>query len=486
LCPQISEIEGNSGDPIWPEGGSGGWVDPAYDAAGNMTEGPKPGYEASADKRQFYVWDAWNRLVEVWEDTNGDGDKDAQGTDTQVLTCRYDGLGRRIQKIVEGTPDVTYDYYYNESWQVLEVRKDADTDPYEQYVWDIRYIDAPVLRDRDTSSPPNGAIDETLYYCNDANMNVTALVNTSGTVVERYVYDPYGKVTFYNGSWTKTQLGQETPGTLSAYSNDILYCGYRFDPETGLCHVRRRYYHPTLGRWASRDIIESLGRRSDYEYGAASPAVHVDPWGLSSVPVGGSAVGVPLGVGAAAAQIAARIDALIDAGLYSEALFEAHRLADLCWVVTQDPAVGAAMYKELERIINDHYRMSRDRAGGQTNRPPGTGGADRYPPHKPPPRLPKEPAPGLPKPDPKMPPGPDPGPVVRGQEPPIPPPSAPDSPNFLVKILAFIASWFSGCKCEKPRDAQDTSEPAQQQPPPPTQQPGIGPPGSPPPGAPRR
>jgi hypothetical protein len=37
------------------------------------------------------------------------------------------------------------------------------------------------------------------------------------------------------------------------YDNEILYCGYRFDPETGLYHVRARYYQPTLGRWISRD-----------------------------------------------------------------------------------------------------------------------------------------------------------------------------------------------------------------------------------------
>ena len=44
------------------------------------------------------------------------------------------------------SPDVAYDYYYSESWQVLEVRKDADTDPYEQFAWHAYYIDAPIVR----------------------------------------------------------------------------------------------------------------------------------------------------------------------------------------------------------------------------------------------------------------------------------------------------------------------------------------------------
>jgi hypothetical protein len=35
------------------------------------------------------------------------------------------------------------------------------------------------------------------------NMNVTALVDTGGDAVERYVYGPYGKVTILNGAWSE-------------------------------------------------------------------------------------------------------------------------------------------------------------------------------------------------------------------------------------------------------------------------------------------
>lgn len=49
---------------------------------------------------------------------------------------------------------------------------------------------------------------ETLYYTNDANpngtrtgMNVTALVDAVGDVVERTMYDPYGKVTVLDAGW---------------------------------------------------------------------------------------------------------------------------------------------------------------------------------------------------------------------------------------------------------------------------------------------
>ena len=109
-------------------------------------------------------------------------------------TGRTHPFGRRIAKTVEGTPDVTTDTYYNTAWQVLEVHEGGDADhPLKQFVWDLRYVDSLVVRFRDAGT--DGTIDDTLYYTTDANMNVTALVATDGTVVERTMYDPYGQVT---------------------------------------------------------------------------------------------------------------------------------------------------------------------------------------------------------------------------------------------------------------------------------------------------
>ncbi len=57
-------------------------------------------------------------------------------------------------------------------------------------------MDTPVLRWRDLDGDGDfDGSDETLYYTTDANHNVTALVDDSGTVIERYVYDAYGEVT---------------------------------------------------------------------------------------------------------------------------------------------------------------------------------------------------------------------------------------------------------------------------------------------------
>ena len=246
------------------------WVDPAYDAAGNMTSGPKPGAESESGGTELeFTYDAWNRLVKV---------EDAGGT---VAEYRHDGLHRRIAKLIPGSDWDRTDYYYSIAWQVLEERFDDGISTQNkdnpvtvvkaQYVWDLRYIDAPVLRWRDNDANPD--LEETLYYTNDANMNVTALVDTSGTIQERYVYDSYGEVTCLDANWSNGQ-------SASRKNNEVLYCGYRRDPETGLYHVRYRPYHSTLGQWLSRDPNGYRDGNGLYEYVSSMPVIGMDPFGL--------------------------------------------------------------------------------------------------------------------------------------------------------------------------------------------------------------
>ena len=82
-------------------------------------------------------------------------------------------------------------------------------------------------------------------------------------------YDPYGRVTIRNLMWTAI------PWEWSC-QNEILFCGYRYDPETGLYNVRHRVYHPTLGRWVQRDPAGYVDGPSMYQYGISDPAGYVD------------------------------------------------------------------------------------------------------------------------------------------------------------------------------------------------------------------
>ncbi len=252
------------------------WADPVHDRNGNMTTIPKPA--ALADGLTA-TYDAWNRLVEV---------KDGA---TVIARYEYDGLNRRIKSHIDsGAPsntsgiDTYVHYYHNSAWQILETRQ-SDTpsaqpealQPKHQYVWSRRYIDAPVLRDENTSA--NGLCDDQrLYYLNDANFNVTALLNTSGDAVERYVYSPYGVATIYDATWTNTR-------SESSYANVTLYTGRELDPETGLYYYRNRYYSAEPGRFVSGDPIGYEGGEfSLYPYLRGRPLVWIDPLGLIAVP----------------------------------------------------------------------------------------------------------------------------------------------------------------------------------------------------------
>jgi len=130
--------------------------------------------------------------------------------------------------------------------------------------------------DWDTGDDP----DEHLYYCQDANFNTTALLERSdGSVVERYTYDPYGKVTIHNGDWSSTVTWGNSK------KNEVLYCGYRYDHEGRLYHVRHRSYHPTLGRFLQRDPIGYADGMSLCAYCNANPSKGPDPLGLWGWPL---------------------------------------------------------------------------------------------------------------------------------------------------------------------------------------------------------
>jgi RHS repeat-associated protein len=115
--------------------------------------------------------------------------------------------------------------------------------PTYQYVWSRRYIDAPVLRDKNTDA--DGLCDdERIYYLGDANFNVTTLVNTGGDAIERYVYTPYGVLTVYDATWANIR-------STSSYANAYTYTGRQLDAETGLYYYRARIYAPQLGRFVT-------------------------------------------------------------------------------------------------------------------------------------------------------------------------------------------------------------------------------------------
>ncbi len=66
----------------------------------------------------------------------------------------------------------------------------------------------------------------------------------------------------------------------SAGANEIIFCGYRYDPEAELYYVRNRSCNAALGRWLQRDPIGYQGGVSLYEYVKSMVERNADPSGL--------------------------------------------------------------------------------------------------------------------------------------------------------------------------------------------------------------
>jgi len=219
-----------------------------------MTTVPKP-----ADPTAAFTctYDAWNRMVKVEEGM------------TTIGEYAYDLLKRRVTKEIDS---VVRHFLYSSEWQSLEERLDSSTDPERQQIWGPQYVDQLLLRDRDTSDPFNGALNERVFALQDANWNVVSLIGESGGVAERYRFTVYGAVTTMDegfGTRASTNL-----------ANPITFTGRLHDIETDLFQYRTRYYDALLGLFASRDPRTYEGSAwSLYRYVDNLPSSRVDPSG---------------------------------------------------------------------------------------------------------------------------------------------------------------------------------------------------------------
>jgi RHS repeat-associated protein len=197
------------------------------------------------------IYDAWNRLIQI---KNGS---------TVLATYSYDAEGRRVLETDGSNP--TRDIYFNSGWQVVE--EDVSGSVKDQYVWGLNGSDELVMRDA------SGSGLGVQYVQEDANSDVTAITDTSGNVLERYVYDAYGQPTFLTANWS-TESG-------SAYAWNYLFQAGRLDAITDDYNFRNRDYSPTLYRWLESDPIGFAGGQTNLYAGEGdNPTNGSDPTGL--------------------------------------------------------------------------------------------------------------------------------------------------------------------------------------------------------------
>lgn len=208
-----------------------------YDNAGNLTHKSKTGFD------QFYYWNSIGQLDSVV--TNGG-----------AVHFGYDGQGRRVRK---ATATHTLRYIYSGSQLVAEV--DTGSLAAQKIYRYYPGIDHPM-----SVKQPAG----TYYYLSGIGTpGVTALIDSTGVIRNRYRYSPWGAL----------------EDSLEGVPNVLKFAGREFDPETNLYYNRARYYDPQLARFLSEDPIGQSGGVNQYAYAGNSPIGAVDPSGTCGDPM---------------------------------------------------------------------------------------------------------------------------------------------------------------------------------------------------------
>ena len=120
----------------------------------------------------------------------------------------------------------------------------------------------------------------TLYYVQkNFQGDIVALVNQSGDVVAKYVYDAWGNGKVCNASGT-----ENTSSSFIGNINPFRYRGYYYDAETGLYYLQTRYYDPQVGRFLNADSVDYIapdliGGLNLYAYCNNNPVMYSDPEG---------------------------------------------------------------------------------------------------------------------------------------------------------------------------------------------------------------
>ncbi len=216
-----------------------------YDASGNMTNC------VSADQSWTLTYDEDNRATTGICWTNG-------ALNDVLVVNRYDALGRRIARTVDGVPT---GYVLDLSGNMERILCDLDA---------ARNITAWYVHGADLSFKvsPEGSL--TCYHP-DALGNIVALTDVAMSTIAEYAYTPYGR-----------SLGSTN------YSAQILnpyrYAGSQgvMEELPGLYFMRARYYSAEAGVFLSTDPVQNIGATwlpIAYVYAECNPLRFNDPEG---------------------------------------------------------------------------------------------------------------------------------------------------------------------------------------------------------------
>ena len=212
----------------------------AYDTNGNLETKTAKVSGACTGGVTAYTYDAQDQLIRI--DFPGGG----------FAAYRYDGLGRRIEKDVDG---LITRYVYDGEDIVLEF------DGTDALI--ARYTHGPG-RDQPLSVERGGA---DFFYQADHLGSVRQLTNALGFVANSYEYDSFGRL---------ETISETVPQPYT-------YTGREFDAESGLYYYRARYYDADSGRFIQEDPIGfTAGDLNIFRYVDNNTVNFIDPSGMNT------------------------------------------------------------------------------------------------------------------------------------------------------------------------------------------------------------
>jgi RHS repeat-associated protein len=212
-----------------------------YDPRGNLISKE----DKETNDTTIYTYDPENRLIR------------ADLPDGTVATYRYDALGRRIEKDVDGA--ITKYVYDRED---ILVEYDEDDTPIRSYTHGPD-IDEPLsLLDIDAA--------ESFFFHSDRLRSIREITGEEMQVVQRFRFSAFGSI--------NVELDPEFPQPFA-------FTGRERDDGTELVYFRARHYYPESGRFVQRDPVGGdlweAGSLNQYLYVQNNPVLKTDPSGLT-------------------------------------------------------------------------------------------------------------------------------------------------------------------------------------------------------------
>ncbi|GAB58219.1 toxin TcdB middle/N-terminal domain-containing protein [Rheinheimera nanhaiensis] len=255
-----------------------------FDHFGNMTFKTNVGnycYDSSKTNRLTGVWSGSNctgtRHYNFSYDNNGNVTNDGKRSLTYTA---FDKPAR----VTQGANRTDFAYGPNrELYRRTDVRDNKTTDTlyigglYERVSLPTAvtehkfYVGNAVITKRS-----NNAHDE-YYLHKDGQGSTTSITNATGSLLQQFIYDPWGK-----------QYSVSTNSVFTTYSNpgdSKGYTGHKMINDFDVIHMGGRIYDPTLGRFLQADPFiqapENSQNYNRYSYVINNPLRYVDPSGYN-------------------------------------------------------------------------------------------------------------------------------------------------------------------------------------------------------------